>query len=152
MLKEHPSTMLRVTVVLLTRETAVMDVAVEVMVVVMLVMEDTEDVDVDVNNNAVVMNHAATPITAVINITTKCVTIINTMYATNTDTTSTTTTTTLAATHIATTHVVVVVTTAVVETVETRDPSKTTATWNHMCKTRETVVLLIFVQLFCRLH
>jgi len=152
MLKEPPSTMLRVTVVLLTRETVGMDVVVEVPMVVMLVMVDTEDVDVVVNINVVVTNHAATPITAVTNITTKCATIINTMCATNTDTTSTTTTTTLAATHTVTIHVVVVVTIAVVETVETRDPSKTTATWNHMCKKGESVVLLMLVQLFYRLH
>merc|ERR1719370_2307506 len=92
--------------------------------------------------DVVVTSHAATPTTAAINITTKCATIINTMCATNTDTTSTITTTTLAATHIAIT-LVVVVTTAAADAmeVETRDLSKTRPMWNPMCKSYAESVL-----------
>jgi len=104
-------------------------------------MVDTEMVDIvdadatKVTPDAVVTNHAATPITAAISITTKCATIINTMCATNTDITSTITTTTLAATHIATTPAVVVTTAAVDATeVETRDRSKTRPMSNPTCK------------------
>merc|ERR1711962_851392 len=105
---------------------------------------DVEDVDAatKATPDVVVMNHAATPITAAINITTKCATITNTMCATNTDTTSTITTTTLAATHLAITLVVVVTTDAVdAMEVETRDLSKTRPMWNPMCKFREGSVL-----------
>lgn len=136
------------------RETVVTDVVVVVLMVVMEVTVDTEDADVATNNNVVVTNHAATPITAAINITTRCVTIINTMCATNTDTTSTTTTTTPAATHIATTHVAAVATTAAVEEmeVETRDRLKITATWNPTCKRREVVMLLLLTQISFGIH
>merc|ERR1711962_158022 len=98
-------------------------------------MVEDADAATKVTRDAVVTNHAATPITAAINITTKCATITNTMFATNTDITSTITTITLAATHIAIT-LVVVATTAVVDAmeVETRDLSKTRPMWNPMCK------------------
>jgi len=111
------------------------DAATEEETVLDTVMVEDADAATKVTPDAVVTNHAATPITAAINITTKCATITNTMCATNTDTTSTITTTTLAATHIAIT-LVVVVTTAAVDAmeVETRDLSKTRPMWNPMCK------------------
>jgi len=113
-------------------------------------MVDTEMVDIvdadatKVTPDAVVTNHAATPITAAISITTKCATIINTMCATNTDITSTIITTTLAATHIATTPAVVATTAAVDATEEeTRDRSKTRPMLNLMFKSHVKSLLLV---------
>merc|ERR1711962_129163 len=119
------------------------DAATEEETVLDTVMVEDADAATKVTPDAVVTNHAATPITAAISITTKCATITNTMCTTSTDTTSTITTITLAATHIATT-LVVVVTTAAVDAmeVETRDLSKTRPMSNPTCKPDVGSVLL----------
>merc|ERR1711962_619739 len=119
------------------------DAATEEETVLDTVMVEDADAATKVTPDAVVTNHAATPITAAISITTKCATITNTMFATSTDTTSTITTITLAATHIAITLVVVVTTAAAgAMEVETRDLSKTRPMWNPMCKSNVGSVLL----------
>merc|ERR1711962_17610 len=118
------------------------DAATEETVLDTVMVEDADAV-MKVTLDAVVTNHAATPITAAISITTKCATITNTMCATSTDTTSTTTTTTPVATHIAITLAVVVTTAAAgAMEVETRDLSKTRPMSNPMCKPDVGSVLL----------
>merc|ERR1711962_1158683 len=138
----HPSMMEIKILMMKESDVTDADAATEEETVLDTVMVEDADAATKVTPDVVVTNHAVTPITAAINITTKCATITNTMFATSTDTTSTTTTITPVATHIAITLVVVVTTAAAgAMEVETRDLLKTRPMWNPMCKFRVGSVL-----------